>query len=252
MNPKPPLSNKPGTPALKKACARFLEAWQADEAPSLAEVLGELTADDQTALFPNLLTIELEQRIARGEHLRMSNYQQQFPAYTDAIREVFVYLKNASNAKGKQPASRLLDTTMQETVDNLEASTVNPGPLQSAISLDQIGTDFGDYELLEELGRGGMGVVYRALQKSLDREVAIKMILAGSLADEQAIERFHTEAQAVGQLRHPNIVRVFEVGQYQGHHFFSMEYIQGQSLDELAHSRPLTAIEAVGYVKTIA
>ncbi|MFP6600924.1 MAG: protein kinase [Pirellulaceae bacterium] len=252
MNPNSLPSDKQAKSGLDQACARFKQAWQADQIPSLAEVLGQLTADDQLTLFPTLLTIELEQRVGRGEHLRMSQYQQLFPAHVDAIREVFVRLKNAGNARGKQHASRLLDTTMQETVNNLEASTVNPGPPQSVVNLDQIGTDFGDYELLEELGRGGMGVVYRARQKSLDREVAIKMILAGSLADDQAIERFYTEAKAVGQLRHPNIVRVFEVGLYQGHHFFSMEYIQGQSLDELAHSRSLTAIEAVGYVKTIA
>ncbi|MDE0736688.1 MAG: protein kinase, partial [Pirellulaceae bacterium] len=123
---------------------------------------------------------------------------------------------------------------------------------QPLVSLEEIGTEFGDYELLDEIGRGGMGVVYRARQKSLDREVAVKMILAGSLADEESIKRFYVEAQAVGQLRHPNIVQVYEVGQHKGYHFFSMDYIEGQSLAEVMRSRPLSAKECVAYVKTIA
>ena len=78
----------------------------------------------------------------------------------------------------------------------------------------------GDYELLAEIGRGGMGVVYRARQLSLQREVALKMILPGQLADQDAVERFYTEAQIVGQLRHPNIVMVYEVAEHGGTSLF--------------------------------
>ncbi len=90
----------------------------------------------------------------------------------------------------------------------------------------------GDYELLEEINRGGMGVVYRAQQISLHREVAIKMILTGRLASPDAVERFLTEARAVARLDHPNIISVYEVNELKGDYFFSMQLIKGGSLAE--------------------
>ena len=107
----------------------------------------------------------------------------------------------------------------------------------------------GDYELLEEIGRGGMGVVFRARQASLDRIVAVKMILAGPFASRDAIRRFQIEAKAAGRLRHPNIVEVHEMGESEGHFFFSMDYVPGQSLSALLASGPLPPQRAARYVQ---
>jgi WD40 repeat protein/predicted Ser/Thr protein kinase len=111
---------------------------------------------------------------------------------------------------------------------------------------------FGDFELLDEIARGGMGIVYRARQRSLDRVVALKLILSGQFASEQAKERFLIEARAAANLRHPGIVAVHEVGEQDGFQFYSMDYIPGQSLAEAVREKPMPPDKAAQSVRQVA
>jgi formylglycine-generating enzyme required for sulfatase activity len=109
-----------------------------------------------------------------------------------------------------------------------------------------------DYEILDEIGRGGMGVVYRARQKGLGRTVALKMILGGHFAGEAAAQRFFAEAQAAARLEHPGIVAVYEVGTAGACPYFTMAYVEGGSLSDRAAAGPLAAPEAAELVARVA
>lgn len=123
--------------------------------------------------------------------------------------------------KGSKPADRYHD----ETIDSTPKSTDD-------FSAGDTIRYVGEYEILGEIARGGMGVVFKARQQKLNRTVALKMILAGKLADAADVERFHREAQAAGRLKHPNIVPVHEIGEYEGRHYFTMDFVDGRSLAE--------------------
>jgi serine/threonine-protein kinase len=111
---------------------------------------------------------------------------------------------------------------------------------------------FGDYELLAELGKGGMGVVYQARQVSLDRVVALKAILPGCLTGAEDLQRFRTEAEATARLRHPHIVNIHEVGEVGGQHYYSMDYIAGPGLAQRLAGGPLPGPEAARCVLAVA
>ncbi len=157
------------------------------------------------------------------------------PAFAEELRAFFADQEKLAQFARSLDRARLDEPTIGPTDPGLPAIS---GPLTGEESALPTIRYFGDYELLEEMGRGGMGVVYKAKQVSLNRIVALKMILAGQLASEAHVARFRAEAEAAGKLDHPHIVPIYEIGQHEGQHYFSMKLIEGSSL--------ATQVEAAG------
>jgi WD40 repeat protein/serine/threonine protein kinase len=133
------------------------------------------------------------------------------------------------------------------------AQALDPDSPDPATALEDVKAHVGVYDLLEEIGRGGMGVVYRARQRSLNRILAVKMILSGQFAGKHEVLRFRAEAEMAAKLSHPNIVAVHESGEHGGKHYFSMDLVQGRSLAEIVRDRgPLPGQLAAAYARTIA
>jgi serine/threonine protein kinase/WD40 repeat protein len=220
---------------IDRLCNRFEEAWLAGNRPKIEVFVAEAPRDEWSELLRELLVVELHYRRQLGEAPSLDEYRAAYPALDFApLSELF--------AARPSDLSGITKVTAHTTPRGPQASTGN------APRINRV----GDYELLEEIARGGMGVVYKARQVSLGRTVAVKMILAGNLATKADHDRFHQEAEAAALLDHPNILPVFEVGEHCGQHYFSMGYVDGQSLAARLAEGPLPPREAAELVATVA
>ncbi len=227
-----------------------------------------MSSDEQDPL-QSLIARILEAE-SRGELIDRDSLLSQHPDLADSLLDFFAShdrMKEATDAEDPTlvPGRGDLDeATIPPGQESVEEATMPPRPVgdermipptepastAGATVGDQV-RYFGDYELLEEIARGGMGVVFKARQINLNRIVALKMILAGQFAGEEDVQRFYTEAEAAAQLDHPGIVPIFEIGEHQGQHYFSMGYIEGESLAQKVADGPLPPREAAELVKKI-
>ena len=162
---------------------------------------------------------------------------------------------------GKPPTEQDMKARFPEIYDELRLFARNYHHVANAaedyLSDDsapapEIVQELGDYELLHQIGKGGMGVVYRARQKSLNRVVALKLILAGKFASDDDLKRFEREAKATAQLRHPNIISVFDYNEHEGQAYIVMDYVQGPTLSDRVRAAPLDANQAARMIQSVA
>src|SRR5881409_48100 len=146
----------------------------------------------------------------------------------------------------------LLETGLGSVEPEREVNADPSTPLRTSLASSPMLMDFGDYELLEQIGRGGQGVVFRAHQKSLNRTVALKVISLGQWASEAHVKRFRREAEAAARLEHPQIVPIYEIGERDGSCYFSMKFVEGGQLDALVKSEPLSPRRAAKLLVKIA
>ena len=168
-----------------------------------------MTSDDDIDERLGTLMDEFVSRNREGEYPSITEFTERYPELEDEIRKLF-------------PALAMLEGAKEDLSEGTDADKV---PL----------TRLGEYQIIREIGRGGMGVVYEAEQESLERRVALKILPHSAFLDKRHRQRFQREAKAAAQLHHTNIVPVFSVGEHDGVHFFAMQYIRGRSLEQVVH-----------------
>lgn len=204
------------------------------------------------------LIAEILETEGRGGQVDRDAFANQHPEHADSLRDFFAIHDRMKSAADVDPPTLAVDSSLEESIRSgctaEEPATIPPQPadhdaatLPPTDGLPQTESAaevhvahrttgkchvFGDYELIEEIARGGMGVVFRARQTNLNRIVALKMILAGDLAGEEEVRRFRSEAEAAAQLEHPGIVPIHEVGSVGNQHFYTMNFVEGAGLDQ--------------------
>src|SRR5436190_4938842 len=214
---------------LNSLCDRFEDAWLCGKNPRAEDYLAEVPSRWAAEARRELVTLDLHYRRQAGLAVATSGYLERFPELDRQWLEQQLLESAASQSAGSGAKSH------SSATDKHRLRPILPG-----------------FEVLELLGRGGMGVVYKARQLDLNRLVAIKMILAGEHAAPETVARFRAEARAVAQLQHPGPGQIFEVGEFDGRLYLTFEYVPGGSLDKRLNGIPQPPRTAVKLVRELA
>jgi tetratricopeptide (TPR) repeat protein len=244
--------------ACEAAIRRFEAAWQ-NGPPEIAAFLPN-AEPQRSAALAELIQVDLEFRLKRGERARVESYLQQFPELT-ADRAALLDLVRAERAlrcaselslDQREYGSRFPDLAaeLNEPTVGPDAETNRGGPRPNRLAAESLPAIAG-FEILEELGRGGMGVVYLARQTALQRLVAVKMLRGGAVDAEQRA-RFRTEMEAAARLKHPHIVQIHEVGEHAGQPYCVLEYVGGGNLQQALAGTPQAADVAARIIQQLA
>ncbi len=251
---------------IDEVCRRFEADWRQGHQPHTEGYLLDVSHEGQPALRAELEALERELRksedtVARPEAGPPAAPEPQTALHPSTITEAPTIAPGpppTSLMTGAPPSSVHEEATVPPSDS---APTAHDQPTTAVLGQDPSATPdtfeptrvryFGDYEIVREIARGGMGVVFRARQVTLNRTVALKMILAGQLANDTEVKRFYTEAEAAANLDHPGIVPIFEVGQHEGQHYFSMGFVEGQSLSQRLAEGPLPSREAAELIRRV-
>ncbi|MEW4488181.1 serine/threonine-protein kinase [Thalassoglobus sp. JC818] len=214
---------------IDEVCVAFEDLWKSSQPVEIESLLTEVNFDNREHLLYELLLIEFAYIRDQGQSVPYGDYRTKFAVYSSAVEHAI------------EDFLPRIDTTRLTTIGTPPSRLIG-----------QRVRYVGNYEILEEIARGGMGVVYKARQQKLNRIVALKMILSGHFASDREIERFLREARAAGALNHPNIVAIHEVGEFEGRHYFTMDFVDGQSLAQLIQKETLHPKDAASLVSKIA
>lgn len=229
---------------------RFRAEWEAGRSPRLAEFLEGISGEQRKKLLRALLNVVLEHARDSEETLSASLYDLPAP---EEKQFAIDFLTGELGCDTSFFDESEIETIVPKVAEDTAPTFVHPvDGSRSRESVDAPLKQLGDYELIEEIARGGMGIVYKASQKHLKRTVAIKLILSGQFASNEEVKRFYAEAESAARLEHPNIVPIYECGQQDEHHYFSMGYVNGPSLSQVVRERPMSPQEAAGLMEQIA
>jgi eukaryotic-like serine/threonine-protein kinase len=238
----------------------FEDAWRAGSPPNIDDYLrGE--GREREALLVELTHVDLEFRLKAGESTRVESYLDRYPRLAQDTATVLGLLEAEYELRRRREANLGLDGYAERFpayVEDLRrrlacAPTIGGG--RTVLDTQASGRELPvvpGYKIIEEIGRGGMGVVYQALQLSLNRTVALKMILTGFQSGQKELSRFRLEAAVLARLQHPNIVQIYEVGEAGGRPYFALEFVGGGSLAQQLRGTPQPVRPAAQLVETLA
>ncbi len=236
---------------MDEVCDRFEAAWKVGLRPRIEDYLEETAGPEQSTLWHELLVLELVYRRRQGEQPTLEEYQARFPAQVNlvgkALGEAHLTVpQDPQSFTGSHPPG-------WESPDREGALTLLPETLLPEKGFRKAGwPEIADYDILAELGHGGMGVIYQARQHQLNRLVALKMIRAGIQARPEELDRFRLEAEAVARLHHANIVQIYDIGEVGGLPFVALELLEGGSLADRLAGTPHPGRQAAELMVTLA